>query len=104
MTGFKKSTMTIPNKLHGDRVVSAYIKGGVAVRKDAGAYWGVYHAAGGIEIYYRLARRTLKEVQEVAQQIIDLDVDWERAADDKRFKEQFWAAATSICRIADAPG
>ena len=104
MNGFKKSTITIPNKVYGDRTVPAYIKDGVAVSQDDKVFWGVYHAAGGIEIYYKLARRTLKEAKEVAQEIIDLDVDWTRAADDERLQQQLRVATPDIRRIADALG
>lgn len=99
-TGFKKGDLVIRNKLYGDRTVPAYVKDGVAVAR-IGKGWGVYHIAGGLEVYYKLQRPRLEEAKAVAQQVIGLDVDWTREPGDKQFETQFRAAVGTIREIAD---
>ena len=95
--------MTIIN-VHGIRAVPAYIKDGVAVARS-GKRWSIHHAASGTVLYYGLERHLLKYAKEVAQQIIDLDVDWTRGASDDRFQQQLREASVSIRWIAECgPG
>jgi len=99
-TGFKKGDLTIRNKLYGDRTVPAYVKDGVGVSR-IGKDWGVYHVSGGVEVYYKLQRPRLEDAKTVAQQVIDLDVDWTLEPGDKRCEEKFRAVVGSIREIAD---
>jgi len=99
-TGFKKGDLTIRNKLYGDRTVPAYVKDGVGVAR-IGKDWGVYHVSGGVEVYYKLQRPRLEDAKAVAQQVIDLDVDWTLEPGVKRFEEKFRAVVGSIREIAD---
>jgi len=97
--GFKKIEMTIPDQRYGNRVVTAYAKGGVAVAR-IGRGWGVYHAAAGVEVFFRLQRPRLEEAKAVAQALIDLDVEWERKPGDRQFDAQFRAAVGAVRAIA----
>jgi hypothetical protein len=99
-TGFKKGDLTIRNKLYGDRTVPAYVKDGVGVSR-IGKVWGVYHLSGGVEVYYKLQRPRLEDAKAVAQQVIDLDVDWTLEPGDKWFEEKFRAAVGRIREIAE---
>ena len=99
-TGFKKGDLTIRNKLYGDRTVPAYVKDGVGVAR-IGKDWGVYHVSGGVEVYHKLQRPRLEDAKAVAQQVIDLDVDWTLGTGDKKFEEKFRAAVGRIREIAE---
>lgn len=103
---FKKTTITIPNSLHGDREQEVYAKDGIGVGR-VGKAWGVFHIAGQAEVYHKLQRRTKAEAIDVAEQILALDVDWTKGKDCRAlsengftFEEQFRAAVGEIRRIA----
>lgn len=96
---FKKTDLTIPNQLYGDRIVVAYAKEGVAVAR-VGKAWGVFHIRQGCEIFHRLQRRTKGEAVVVAEKVLALHIDWNKAPGDKQFDEDFRAAVEQIRGIA----
>ena len=96
---FKKTTITISNSIYGEREQAAYAKDGIAISR-VGKAWGVFHNASQTEIYYKLQRRTKAEATKVAEQILELPVDWHKSKDDLRFVEQIVRANLDIRRIA----
>lgn len=98
---FRKTTITIPNRLHGDRTVPAYCYKGVAVAK-VGRKWGVFYALGGFEIYHKLQRQKLADAKKVAEAIANLNVDWTLAGEDKQFIEAFKGQVNDIRQIAES--
>lgn len=96
---FKKTTITIPNSLYGDREQAVYTKDGIGVGR-VGKAWGIFHVAGQAEVYHKLQRRTKAEAIKVAEQILALDVSWTKGKDCREFEEQFRAAVGDIRRIA----
>jgi hypothetical protein len=57
---FKRENITLLNSIYGVKTLSAYSSGGLAIAKT-GKEWSVYHCESGINIYYRLSRKTLSE-------------------------------------------
>lgn len=98
---FKRHLMTVHNKLYGDRELTAYVLDGVGVARVTRDTWGVFHVAGGVEVYYKLQRPKLAQAKDVAAQVAALDVDWTRDPGDRKFDEQFRAAVGAIRAIAD---
>jgi len=97
---FKKTTITIPNSLYGDRDKVVYAAGGIGVGK-IGKLWGIFCLTKQAEVYYKLQRSTKAKAIEVAKQILALDVDWENDKDSVEFDNQFRAVKDEIRNIAD---
>jgi hypothetical protein len=98
MQTFTKSELTIPNKLYGPTIATAYVAGGLAVAKLPRGKWSVYRHACGTEVYHRLQRDTMKDAKAIASALLGLIPDW----DGREWHKDFQANVGAIREIADA--
>lgn len=64
-----KIELTIPNKLYGDKTVTAYAAKGLAVAK-VGKTWTIYHIAEGATVNGRYQVGTRREAMEKMQRLL----------------------------------
>ncbi len=86
---YTQQTVTIPNRMYGDRIVTAYCKGGLGVHRMH-KQWQIVHVASGANVGGRNGgdRRTRKGAYAVLEALLAVPVDWTKPFEEIRNEVQ----------------
>ncbi|SDE83444.1 hypothetical protein SAMN05421538_11263 [Paracoccus isoporae] len=77
---YEQQSVSIPNKIHGDRTVTAYCTGGLGTYR-LHKRWHIVHIASGMNIGGGRGgdRRTRKGAFAVMDALLQVSIDWSRS-------------------------